>query len=129
MLVFPTEKGPSISRVTTFRINTCKSVSKQRTLTPFRINTYEKQGEGGTRLVPPGRQICAALRHARRHHDLKTRHGDSALRFRPRLATKIGFHVLIIRVDAESSVAQPPQNGWRAQMPARPAKRRLSVRV
>src|SRR5260370_11476074 len=25
-----------------FRINTCKSVSKQRTLTPFRMNTYEK---------------------------------------------------------------------------------------
>src|SRR5712692_101448 len=33
--------------LTTFRINTCKSVSKQMTLTPFRINTYEKQGEGG----------------------------------------------------------------------------------
>src|SRR5260370_12610474 len=31
---------------TTFRINTCKSVSKQRTLTPFRINTYEKPREG-----------------------------------------------------------------------------------
>ena len=35
--------------VTTFRINTCKSVSKQTTLTTFRINTYEKPGEG----VPP----------------------------------------------------------------------------
>ena|SRR5258708_38311927 len=33
--------------VTSFRINTCKSVSKQRTLTPFRMNTYEKQGVGG----------------------------------------------------------------------------------
>jgi hypothetical protein len=30
-----------------FRINTCKSVSKQMTLTPFRMNTYEKRGEGG----------------------------------------------------------------------------------
>jgi hypothetical protein len=30
-----------------FRMNTCKSVSKQRTLTPFRMNTYEKyRGEG-----------------------------------------------------------------------------------
>jgi hypothetical protein len=30
-----------------FRINTCKSVSKQTTLTCFRINTYEKhRGEG-----------------------------------------------------------------------------------
>ena len=33
--------------VTPFRINTCKSVSKQRTLTPFRMNTYEKQRVGG----------------------------------------------------------------------------------
>ncbi len=31
-----------------FRINTCKSVSKQTTLTPFRINTCEKpRGRGG----------------------------------------------------------------------------------
>src|SRR5713101_6604349 len=31
-----------------FRMNTCESVSKQRTLTTFRINTYEKPGaEGG----------------------------------------------------------------------------------
>src|SRR5712664_2750294 len=33
--------------LTPFRINTCKSVSKQRTLTTFRMNTYQKQGEGG----------------------------------------------------------------------------------
>jgi hypothetical protein len=33
--------------ITPFRINTCKSVSKQRTLTSFTINTYEKhRGEG-----------------------------------------------------------------------------------
>ena len=36
---------------TTFRINTCKSVSKQTTLTPFRMNTYEKRGEGGAVIV------------------------------------------------------------------------------
>jgi hypothetical protein len=36
--------------VTTFKINTCKSVSKQRTLTLSRINTYKKKGEGGTRF-------------------------------------------------------------------------------
>src|SRR5260370_9560534 len=34
-----------------FRINTCKSVSKQTTLTPFRMNTYEKRGGGGWRPV------------------------------------------------------------------------------
>src|SRR6266849_10083892 len=33
--------------VSPFRMNTCKSVSKQRTLTTFRMNTYEKRGEGG----------------------------------------------------------------------------------
>src|SRR5467141_1833407 len=33
--------------VSPFRMNTCKSVSKQRTLTPFRMNTYAKTGEGG----------------------------------------------------------------------------------
>jgi hypothetical protein len=34
-----------------FRINTCESVSKQMTLSPFRINTYKKQGEGEYRYV------------------------------------------------------------------------------
>jgi len=39
---------PVPPRVTySFRMNTCKSVSKQTTLTPFRMNTYEKQGGGG----------------------------------------------------------------------------------
>src|ERR1700730_6294582 len=33
--------------VTTFRMNTCKSVSKQRTLSPSRMNTYVKTGGGG----------------------------------------------------------------------------------
>jgi|SRR2546427_1311795 len=38
--------------VTPFRINTCKSVSKQRTSTPFRMNTYEKtRGVGGLILT------------------------------------------------------------------------------
>jgi hypothetical protein len=43
-----------------FRINTCKSVSKQTILTSFRINTYEKPGEGEGQLGiksgdPPGK--------------------------------------------------------------------------
>ena len=34
--------------ISPFRINTCKSVSKQRTSTTFRMNTYEKtRGVGG----------------------------------------------------------------------------------
>src|SRR6266851_2677729 len=40
--------------LTPFRINTCKSVSKQSTLTTFRMNTYKKRGEGGVRLVRTG---------------------------------------------------------------------------
>jgi hypothetical protein len=33
------------------RINTCKSITKQTTLTIFRMNTYEKQGVGGILLA------------------------------------------------------------------------------
>ena len=43
-----------------FRISTCKSVSKQTTLTPFRMNTYEKhRGEGAPPTFPS--------RNARKH--------------------------------------------------------------
>ena len=38
--------------LTPFRINTCKSVSKQTTLSSFRINTYEKHRGGGGPLPP-----------------------------------------------------------------------------
>jgi hypothetical protein len=44
--------------LTPFRINTCKSVSKQSTLTIFRINTYRKRGEGG---VMVNQQLLGAL--------------------------------------------------------------------
>ena len=37
--------------VSTFRINTSKIVSKQTTLTSFRMNTYEKPGGGGNGVV------------------------------------------------------------------------------
>jgi hypothetical protein len=42
----PLPPSPPLS-ISTFRINTCKSVSKQTTSSTFRINTYEKRGEGG----------------------------------------------------------------------------------
>src|SRR6266852_6486256 len=39
----------NVTPVSPFRMNTCKSVSKQRTLTTFRMNTYEKTwGVGGS---------------------------------------------------------------------------------
>ncbi len=53
----------------TFRINTCKSVSKQRTLTPLRITTYKKPGEGGVCLFrvssvqPPVSSLQNHMRH------------------------------------------------------------------
>src|SRR5207253_2662316 len=48
--------------ISPFRINTCKTVSKQRTLTTFRMNTYEKQGEGGPVIVNQisDKKICPA---------------------------------------------------------------------
>jgi hypothetical protein len=55
----PIRSGASRSHLApvtySFRINTCKSVSKQTTLTPFRMNTYEKQGGRG---VPPSHFPC-----------------------------------------------------------------------
>ena len=55
--------------LTTFRMNTCKSVSKQRTLTTFRINTYAKTGGRGS---TPFR----ALHHARTSAAWRPSHGD-----------------------------------------------------
>jgi hypothetical protein len=57
--------------LTTSRMNTCKSVSKQSTLTTFRINTYEKRGGGGYRdsgfAYPPlaTRDSLSVARHIR----------------------------------------------------------------
>src|SRR6266849_8434232 len=60
----PSDSRSLDSTLTTFRINTCKSVSKQTTLTTFRMNTYEKPGEGGT---PANRwfRISGSARHMR----------------------------------------------------------------
>jgi hypothetical protein len=45
-----------------FRINSCKSVSKQMTSTPFRINTYEKtRGWGRGAIACRKRLICSNL--------------------------------------------------------------------
>jgi len=41
----------------TFRINTCKSVSKQTTLSPFRMNTCEKTRGGGRLLLTSRSEI------------------------------------------------------------------------
>jgi hypothetical protein len=49
--------------LTTFRINTCKSVSKQRTLTPFRINTYKKQGGMPCQSRRIGTRVFSRMAH------------------------------------------------------------------
>src|SRR6266851_4079434 len=46
-------KNTEMATLTTFRINTCKSVSKRRTLTTFRINTYKKPRGGGAPTRSP----------------------------------------------------------------------------
>src|SRR5882762_6591010 len=53
-------KNAETATLTIFRINTCKSVSKQRTLTTFRINTCEKQGGGGLELYTVSRPASPA---------------------------------------------------------------------
>ena len=50
--------------VTQFRINTCKTVSKQTTLTSFRINTYEKTRGWG---APPCGNPSLATRRSPLH--------------------------------------------------------------
>src|SRR5258708_6508361 len=47
----PTPSRASHSSSNLFRMNTCKSVSKQRTLTPCRMNTYEKHRGVGVLLL------------------------------------------------------------------------------
>jgi hypothetical protein len=52
LIAQPQNRAP----LNTFRMNTCKSVSKQSTLTIFRMNTYAKTGgEGPSRQVRTGR--------------------------------------------------------------------------
>lgn len=45
-------KTPPLSEVIIFRSNSCRNVTKQRPLTPFWINNYEKPGEGGCTRIP-----------------------------------------------------------------------------
>ncbi len=45
------EKPVKKTHLSTFRMNTYKSVSKQRALSFFRMNTYEKQGRGWPVIV------------------------------------------------------------------------------
>jgi hypothetical protein len=60
----------SSAPLTTFRINTCKSVTKQTTLTTRRINTYAKTGEGvGPSPVHRAKRFRAGAATARPSED------------------------------------------------------------
>src|SRR5258707_11954409 len=48
---FPHLRPRPLTSSISFRINTCKSVSKQTTLTPSRMNTYEKHRGVGVLLL------------------------------------------------------------------------------
>src|SRR5260370_12810782 len=81
--------------VSPFRMNTCKSVSKQRTLTTFRMNTYEKQGGGGQLLLT---RIPAAQRvRFRPQQTLGTFHARFSLALRVSLSPR---HALPLRAFA-----------------------------
>src|ERR1700674_912470 len=51
-----------------FEINTCKSLSKQKALTIFRINTYEKHEDGGLLLLTRSPKVLTGLPRACRSH-------------------------------------------------------------
>src|SRR5258708_2033703 len=57
---FPHLRPRPLTSSISFRINTCKSVSKQTTLTCFRINTYEKHRGVGVLLLTrhPRKGVC-----------------------------------------------------------------------
>ena len=54
-------RAPAIP-LSTFRMNTSRTMSKQRTLSPFRMNTYAKTGGGGLPISPlPSRFVCLKI--------------------------------------------------------------------
>src|SRR6266404_5844525 len=57
---FPHLRPRPLTSSISFRMNTCKSVSKQKTLTPFRMNTYEKHRGVGVLLLTrhPRKGVC-----------------------------------------------------------------------
>src|SRR5258707_3977300 len=57
---FPHLRPRPLTSSISLRINTCKSVSKQTTLTCFRINTYEKHRGVGVLLLTrhPRKGVC-----------------------------------------------------------------------
>jgi hypothetical protein len=78
---------PSLLPVSTFRMNTYKTITKQTTLTPFRMNTYAKPGGRGplrksilahrVARLRPCRLLPIVFRFSRRRRKMDSaNHGD-----------------------------------------------------
>ena len=82
----PTAHYPPLtthSLLSTFRMNTCKSVSKQSTLTTFRMNTYAKRGGGG---LP-----CGSQKEARSRLRVRLTLGQPSAWLRAELPLRLSF--------------------------------------
>src|SRR5258707_10705020 len=82
---FPHFRPRPLTSSISFRINTCKSVSKQTTLTPSRMNTYEKHRGVGVLLltthptriaIPPAPDLPGTQSGASRGHEPARRGGS-----------------------------------------------------
>src|SRR6266478_8414558 len=82
-------RAPAIP-LTTFRMNTCKSVSKQRTLSPFRMNTYAKPGGGGPHGSAPIFRIGLPRISLRAHHRTDPLFSDT---YKSLSAQTLSFHI------------------------------------
>jgi hypothetical protein len=63
-----------------FRMNTCRSVAKQRTLTPFRMNTYEKHRGVGVLLLTTHPMRMRILSERSESKDLSRRPQNVAIK-------------------------------------------------
>src|SRR5260221_7111786 len=123
-------KKPVTAALTTFRINTCKSVSKQTTLTFFRINTYEKPGGRGAPascdfLVYPDLRAATRLPRSSRGHfrrHMRLMHPEWIYGMRP--VTPLS------PVPSSDSAYFPSPRGWHPFTPAvSPLRQLRSLRL
>src|SRR5258708_28332648 len=93
-----------------FRINTCKSVSKQMTLTPFRINTYEKHRGVGVLLLSTHPMRMRILSERSESKDLSLYPSKGVCPDRPSAVKDLSSHPA--RVAVLRSIARFVRPGW-----------------
>src|SRR5260370_22318043 len=110
-----------LCRLSPFRMNTSKSVSKQRTLTIFRMNTYEKRGRGWPVIVnqesvkdswPEKHRDERSLLNAKKHFYPERPSGVKDLH--------VAQPLLLVLSEAEGAVLFPQVTGHRARNSATP---------